>query len=849
MTFNDGALRVIQEPEEMEIITNEEYALKLVHRLSTAHTVYVHVGTSEAKKETFMYVVNGIVKYVNLDSTVIDIKSIGDTLIINTTDGLKYCIWNESYDKYDSFDKLPELDIEFTSMGVFHAQTTLNSDGIIYYGGEGTDYVIKGKEEDFNSMVRAGYAKVKNDIAKDKAFCNPYFVRAAYELSNGTYYYITNPILMLPIFRQESIFLVWSTMNTDTYAYGMQLCYKINNTDLAMWKDIIKGVVIFASKEVDTHDLTKTPIFQRHEKTSDDMLVGRSMCSYHTRNSDIFDGELKGVKYIEYVNNDPHAADTTVPPYPCRGKYYSCIAAKTEDDIIEELKDISVFYKLCRIPIDGKTSSWISTAKYIKDGVVENLLTQTTIQTEDYFSRCPLVPSGIEVINGRMNIYSVERGFFEGFKYFLNHKSSETQTAFETEYAIVVYIKSRNLDERIIVNRFSTEDIIDHYFYYPDPRAYKAEIYMLSFGKWYLRKTMQLQECVGLNGAIYLDSLPLDSDNNTTINPEWESTFILPTAVTTAESLGNQVIQSNVHSPWQIYASGYVRVGQGEIIGMAALTTALSQDVYKVATTIVFTTQGIWALEIDSTGVYKQVTPPFSREVCSNPKSITMVDNGVFFVSKKGLMLIDDNGVRCVSEQLSGINNHNTDSFQEFLDGCECAYDYRDSQLWLINSTKDEQGNAKFPYHWIYNMKSGTFSRMDNGVMYTSIVGDYPDTLLQGSKTNVGSEIYSLINKPNINNDKRRYGGQLITRPIHLDAPTTLKSLRQIEPLAYCHNAECTIIVFASNNLKDWTELHTIKGEEFKFYKLYIDLQRAAATTTYTGEVMSFQLRQDYELK
>ncbi len=98
------------------------------------------------------------------------------------------------------------------------------------------------------------------------------------------------------------------------------------------------------------------------------------------------------------------------------------------------------------------------------------------------------------------------------------------------------------------------------------------------------------------------------------------------------------------------------RIGNGEIIGMACLSQALSQDQFGPQPLLVFTTDGIWALGVntDGTGAYSTITP-FSREVCTNSESICELDGAVMFVSDKGLMMATTKGADAYMHDLNGV--------------------------------------------------------------------------------------------------------------------------------------------------------------------------------------------------
>lgn len=102
------------------------------------------------------------------------------------------------------------------------------------------------------------------------------------------------------------------------------------------------------------------------------------------------------------------------------------------------------------------------------------------------------------------------------------------------------------------------------------------------------------------------------------------------------------------------YASTY-RVGYGKIIAFSSYTTALSQGQFGEYPLLVFTTEGIFAMKVDTSGIGSYISnAPLSREVCTNPHTIVQVDGGIFFGTAKGLMFISGDSVKKWSEMVNG---------------------------------------------------------------------------------------------------------------------------------------------------------------------------------------------------
>jgi hypothetical protein len=442
--------------------------------------------------------------------------------------------------------------------------------------------------------------------------------------------------------------------------------------------------------------------------------------------------------------------------------------------------------------------------------------------------------------NNRLNIANVKRSFFDGFSFFTPYEEA-------SNYTYTAYVRIKTDDgNRVVTHTYSSIYKQGLWFYYPDARADHVTIYTYMGGQ---QKTfdVDLKTHIGLNGAYYFDKLP---DGNDTIIGRYDvsgNTLSQSDVNTTAEYLPNYIVQSEVNNPFVIKASGYHSVGTGIIVGMSVNTVALSQGLFGVHPLLVFSDSGVWALEVDDTGGYKSIRP-MSREVAltTNP-AITQTDGAIFFVSKKGLMVVVGNEVRCVSEQLSG---RSSDDFEAFFANSVIAYDYRDSLLWIFKKTV-ASANAL-----IYAIKSGTFAwcnQFANKGVY-NVVNKYPDYLIQ--TTSDSNQLYSLTGRANINSDSSLYTATLKSRPLKLENALALKSILEARHIYDFHtpgdNEQSPTIafeVYASNNLKTWVQLTSLRGTPWKYYRFEYTFNNLKANDTFAGTVLITQERRTNKLR
>lgn len=173
---------------------------------------------------------------------------------------------------------------------------------------------------------------------------------------------------------------------------------------------------------------------------------------------------------------------------------------------------------------------------------------------------------------------------------------------------------------------------------------------------------------------------------------------------------------------------------EGDIVGVASNTDAISQGQFGQYPLYVFTTQGIWAMQVDTSGkTAYSMQSPLSREVCLG--EVVAFDKGVAFTTQKGVMAISGGQVAELSAALDGFeellfNNsgslvgkiferagYNGDNeyngykdfepvpIRVYIDGAKLAYSYNDNSLLLFNET--------YYYAYLYDLKNGVWSACD----------------------------------------------------------------------------------------------------------------------------------------
>ena len=804
LTSENGEMKPLQKAVKVKDAPAAGDRLMYVHQLQTGKVEIYMYHQSPGNVPYLKYVRNGVGHIIGIETSEdVSVTSIGNTLIANSpTKGMQYFLWTgTSYKSLGS--KIPELDVKFWLGGNTDVFSDTKLEGEYVDSGSSTVE----ENEGWNNVVIGSYAKLVNDIHKKRSFFAPFFALAALELYDGSYYMATTPVLLYPNFQTH--YCGWFSFVTQagstethlkTVLSGAHLHYK-QQTDYSEWSDIVKDVTIFVTEEARLFNTDADAILS-HFGTRNDANLHTT-----TRWRDE-EGRL-------YQWNQTYDVDSQADVFELLDDY-------SDNDVIKDLSEKAIFYRLCDIGQAAEVAG-SSTYNYIRSHTLENLTTQTRLDVDggEFFDHTMKFGESVYAYNGRLHLANIRRSFFGGFKQFISKDNADTHTvrvAIETPQGVKVV---------------TTDNVIGsvgHYFYYPDPRAKYVEI-----GGTIVKK---LEEHKGLNGAYCIVS-PMD-----TLTSDSGAAFPAETFSGSYELLPNKVVVSEVDNPFVFRAKGYNTVGRGEVMAIASNTTALSEGQFGQFPLYAFATDGIWALGTNETGTYSTVAP-LSREVCNNTDSVTQTDSAVFFTSEKGLMVVSGSKVQCVSEQMNGKteswgNTTEVVDFKDFLAGCSIAYDYRDSLLWVFNA------NGNYGWHYVYNMKSGTWSKMIDEVAWQHEVSDYPDTLLQ----NADGEVFSLLGKPDQNDDTAQYEAYITTRPLKFGNVMTLKSIRQMKHLKdMAKRADFAVELWAGNDCRQWVRLRSLQGQAWRYFRVKYKMKKLAATDRFIGTVFVTQERELEKLR
>lgn len=868
--FKDGEMKAVQKPV---CIGNAPCKIMHVHKMADYKNLICWNGNILfwTKINEQGKIVENFIELADITGdTVYDIKSVNSTLIVATSYGVLYLLFKGG--NYISLGySLPEPEfvpyMEEVPKDIARVSDNTDMNGIVkectlygfksketgeflgYYDGtlflfpddaekaiiSGKGYAPAGKDkiQDYLNAVQGSVSKQINYAREKNYFCFPFFVRYALKLYDGTYTRISNPIVCYPTISRNYDGYIDGNKQLISKVKCAKLEYTANIPGIEYWKDIVKELVVFASKEV---------------------IPYRSLSS-----TEYMDWQCEP----EGISSKPELLTVGIN-YVGGSTYEGNIRVnyKTDKEIIDDLVSNSQFYKLAVLSINNKGDFPTDHKELpIKYNVVSTLETQEQLKVDDYYGWTNKVFKKMFEYNSRINVFDYERFPFKGFNtfnpvYILEEDTTAGSGIAELEWVrYYVHIVSDKMDTWVVSDKktfnviykrteigkdLALNRLFADWVYYPDPNA--KEMFIEYFDSkhntsHYVHNILQKHPL--LNGAYSFFKLP--AADNTLDNYEHEDMGNTDFKEGGSELFDSGILSSVVNNPFVFEASGDNTVGTGKILGIMANTEAVSQGQFGQYPLMVFTDEGIYGLSVNSEGLYSRAYP-ISREVCNDDSPLVPTDRLVFFASKKGLMAASGGSVACMSEQMRGRVPRNFATFGEgkfldFLKDCFIAYDYRDSILRIFSKGKS--------YQYIYNMVDKTFSMVNSGIEAQAVVNDYPDNLIQDTNGNV----YSLTSKPDINEDTESYSGSFTTRPLKLGGSMTLKSLRAVKHLFDSDEGTIGLEIYGSNDCKHWCKLPSVGGKPWKYFTFKYTLQNFKAADSFAGSIVEVQSRREDKMR
>ena len=876
----DGAYKSLLAPK---VVFNlgENHSVIYVHK-ATTYTHYIIIDTANKK---LLWTIDGS-KFTDLysigDKELYQVVGVGNTLIALTNEGMFYFLWKGDTSGYLFLgNEIPELPISFGLQGEMQRtdEFTLEFDNLSWetkIKEGGSSYVSYNEFTDENkkkitSQVLAKVNKFIADRSTNKGkFIFPFLVRYAYRLYDGNLIRHSAPILMVcstscaPIVLWRHIYGKNGLNRADVRVVGMlhSLDYAvIKQSDIDLlkdWTDIVKSVDIFVSKPIYTYDQNgECDKFFNYDEYGNEAW-GYSICKHTNQAADKTKYPLryqkKDMGYLYQMTFDKDNLGTR--PGGILG-----LPRKDSSTVKEDVRNCSNFYFLESIKIEQLTTT--RTLLNIEEDYLQSLVNRE-VMTDDYDSHDKIIPKYAFGYNARVNLANIRKKLFDGFNAgamlpftdgYVKHWSDTSSTILDKTINISVYVFIKQDGKDIIVHGeagvFGYENPV-LFLYYPNGNAYKAIVTAWGyFGTFY---EVPLERHAFLNGAFYYggwNDLEKRTYNSPTTSSEEERTIEIP----------NKIYTSEVNNPFYFPVTGINTVGTGKILGISTAAKALSQGQFGQFPLYAFTDEGVWALEVNSSGGYS-AKQPITRDVCISSDSITQIDTAVLFATDRGIMEISGSQTQCLTDIINGNDFFSLDrlpglaklypdgipqvdcTFSEFRKGSRMAYDYVNQRIVVFNANKD--------YAYVFSMKSKLWGIVASSL--TSAINSYPNAYAMAKIKTVGSD-----GKQEVTNNclvdlsrstETHQKGLLVTRPIKLDVASMLKTFDTVFLRGLFDKGKVQVALYGSRDNINWHLVHSAKehylrgfrGTPYKYFRIVV-ITNLSIGETLVGASVSYTPR------
>lgn len=708
---------------------------------------------------------------------------------------------------------------------------------------EGFENNITGKVINYNDSNYTAIAATINEFVakqatdKDK-FIYPFFVRYALRLSDGSHARISEPILMIPN-SGYAPFISFNEGGNKLYLYAFIAdlqCVFLNSIE-EKWKDFVSGVDVFVSEQV----------YPYNQGANFD--ASKNLFSYALIRKENNINQVKGTSYgyVEY-----QYAQAKYDLYEEARKIFQfgdldlrenwqIIKIAPVENTKEKLENVSQFYLAhsfnfdeIKYEVDDIGLDKYTTIK-LKEGTLSSLVVRHPLSDDDQLSNCTFLNAHLTTYNQRLHL----------FDYNLQHAKPTVPNrqngqiyrydsyGYGELYLLQVYIRTAQ-GERVVESagddadfNYSTDT---PWFFYPHNGAYKAVLYFKGTNNETNIATLNLKQHPILNGAYWMaDTI----DGSMTITSVVDSDNAVCAQVDDISHYPNAVLQSNVATPFLFPSSLMTSLGVQKISALSSAAKALSQGQFGQFPLYAFTSEGVWALEVSSTGTYT-AKQPITRDVCKNPNAVTQLDSAVIFPTDRGIMLLSGSQVQCISEainseypfdvrklpgfeKLHNMLNHkpSTDKclptlpFSEFLKQCQMIYDYVHQRIIVYA--------PNITYAYVLSLKTKQWGMMFSNI--TSHLNAYPEALAVDANNNVLN--FSVQNAEVV---KCLY----VTRPLKLESANVLKTIDTLIQRGMFSKGNVSTVLYGSRDLQNWYlvwsskdhYLQGFRGSPYKFFRI-----------------------------
>lgn len=746
----------------------------------------------------------------------------------------------------------------------------------------GTIEILEGFEKSFTGKVIAyndsnytAIAAVINKFVAEQAtnkdkFIYPFFIRYALRLSDGSHARISEPILMIPN-SGYAPFISFNYGDNKLYLYAFIAdlqCLFLNSIE-EKWKDIVSGVDVFVSEQV--YPYNQGANFDASKNLFSYALIRKENNINQVEGTSYGYVDLPDEYYNHYYGRAKQDLYDVAKDVFNFGDFnvrvnWQIIKIAPVENTREKLENVSQFYLAHSFDFDeikkgvDDTGTKNYTTIKLKEGTLSSLVVRQPL-SDDQLSNCTFLNAHLTTYNQRLHL----------FDYNLQHAKPTVPSrqngqiyrydSYGELYKLQVFIRTAQGERIVECNadegdyNYSTDTT---WFFYPHNGAYRAVLYFKGTDNKTNIAGLNLKQHPILNGAYWMaDTI----DGSMVITSVVDSDNAACAQVDDISHYPNAVLQSNVATPFLFPSSLMTSLGVQKIKALSSAAKALSQGQFGQFPLYAFTSEGVWALEVSTTGTYT-ARQPITRDVCINNNAVTQLDSAVIFPTDRGIMLLSGSQAQCISEainseypfdvrklpafeKLHNMLNHkpSTDKclptlpFSEFLKQCQMLYDYVHQRIIVYA--------PNITYAYVLSLKTKQWGMIFSNI--TSHLNAYPEALAIDANNNVLN--FSVQNAEAV---KCLY----VTRPLKLEAANVLKTIDTLIQRGMFSKGNVSTVLYGSRDLQNWylvwsSKDHYLKGFRGSPYKFF----RIAGVATLSpdeniiGASVSFAPRQTNKIR
>lgn len=653
------------------------------------------------------------------------LTSVGNVLVANVTreadpeglNGIHYYKYDAYKDTYSYIGQYPpDVALEFELM---YDNSTGFPKGSVVHTKSAATVVVDDVAKVSHALPYAESAKLQdavmglvneiaNDAKKSSRFLNPFFVRYAYRLYDGTYIMQSAPVLMVPDYGYNPAVVI-QLKSTEDPQMKIRAAYRpmalrarsnisaSNGVLLKKWADIIQGVAVFITPPVLNYALTGESLSIARvglsggkvpDSLADSSLAGGTFSLARTLNSELGEGrDLSSTRHVFFYEDLSDAEKASLLLDETNLTTYETNFAKgfMRDGTIEDwINEAYVFYKLKEYTIDeaialgskaeAKGPAGFTTVKRDgSDGIV-NLTTFEQLP-DGYGQRSLKMPKYLHTYNARLNVANVDlreiatfpAGFLSAYTafgsfMFPGEAGEQAISNGSMDGSATVYIEDNGairtakaelpLADGSAYGEWGTLDSMPGYFFYPNPNAKWLHISATDRAVGYVRSVdrwIPLKKHPFLYGAYYFNGYYGFG------KAEGEEPEIAKGEIAGVSHQTNYMYTSEVDNPFMFPSEGVNAIGSGEIVAIKSAAKAMSEGTaFGSMPLYAFCTDGVWPLGVGETGLFVTTNPPTRETLLNNDAgALLQVDSSVVFLSERGLMRLVGESTELLSGQLA----------------------------------------------------------------------------------------------------------------------------------------------------------------------------------------------------